>query len=267
MPLGKIINNPEIAKYIIKIKLCHKDSCCIIVLFCSSLLNRYTFQYSIRTHTWSRALFVFCSVSTCPLMLDICSLSCSLSFINASFNSFLFLSTTCYNSSFFFSRSERTCFLPLTALISSAVSESVIPAILFIFLQGLQTQSTSRYNKCLSVNSIHDVNSIKIQCNFSNHFSLWGGGSNCSNFRTSMQPKLNFTFWGGSDCSNFRTSMQPKLNFTFHFGWGGPTTVTAWYNSNLFISIVSKPIYIFNTICAYLLAINTVILVDLLGAK
>ena len=51
MSLGKMINNLKIATYIIKLKLCHKDSCCIIRLFCSSLLNRYTFQHSIRTHT------------------------------------------------------------------------------------------------------------------------------------------------------------------------------------------------------------------------
>ena len=81
----------------------------------------------------------------------------------------------------------------------------------------------------------------------------------------------HFTFvLGGSNCSNFRTSVETKLNFTLHFcffGGGGLTAVTPWYNSKLFISIVSKSIYIFNIICAYLLAINTVILVDLLGAK
>ena len=74
------------------------------------------------------------------------------------------------------------------------------------------------------------------------------GGSDCSHFRTSLQPKFNFTFGGGgltavtselhcsqsstsllggSNCSLFRifrTSLQPKFNFAFG---GGPTAVTS----------------------------------------
>ena len=58
-PLGKIINNLKIATYIIKLKLCHKDSCCVIRLFCSSLLNRYTFQYSIRNSYLIKSIICF----------------------------------------------------------------------------------------------------------------------------------------------------------------------------------------------------------------
>ena len=98
-----------------------------------------------------------------------------------------------------------------------------------------------------------------------------GGGLTAVTSELSLQTKLNFTFHfclGGSDCSNFRTSLQTKLNFTLHFCFGGFNCSHSIIQLKLlFISIVSKSIYIFNTICAYLLAINTVILVDLLGAK
>ena len=118
-------------------------------------------------------------------------------FINASFNSFLFLSTTYCNSSFCFWRSERTFFLSLTALISSVVSESVIPAILLIFLQVLQNETTSRYNKSLRVDCSHCTESMqlvifwiggvgptavaghRLHCNWSSS-EYWWGGFNCS---------------------------------------------------------------------------------------
>ena len=82
-----------------------------------------------------------------------------------------------------------------------------------------------------AVSAVQNFTAAKLQL----HFGGGGGGSDCSHFRTSLQPNFSFTSvgggfqlqslqnftvakltvgGGGSDCIHFRTSLQPNFNFT-----------------------------------------------------
>ena len=179
-----------------------------MILFCSSLLNRYTFQYSIRTHTWSRAFFVLCSVSTCPLMLDICSSSCSL---------FLLMQVSTQSFSF----QLLVAIHPFVSQdLKGHVSSHWQPSVVQLSQNQLYHPYCSYFFKDSTLKLEVDITNPEVsipfmmstvsELNATTKIILGGGPTAVTSelhCRLSWTSLFTFVFWGGSNCSNFRTSL------------------------------------------------------------